>query len=51
MEMWNTVVEGLAAQAKGGELTYVEKHQARRSSPIPDNIGCEYASDYCDNYW
>lgn len=53
MALWNTVTEGIAQQKKGEAtpLTIVEKHQARVSNPIPRNIGCQYATDYCTNYW
>lgn len=52
MDAWNAAQEGLAQQKKGAEpLTYVEKHQARVSNPIPENIGCQYASMFCANYW
>lgn len=52
MAMWNTCSEGLAQQKKGPvPLTPVEKHRARLQTPIPDNIGCQYASEYCLNYW
>lgn len=52
MTLWNTVQVGIAQQQKGSiPLTNVEKHQARRKHPIPENIGCQYASEYCDNYW
>lgn len=51
MSFWNSAVEGIAKTKKGTELTYVEKHQARMSNRIPDNIGCQYASEYCINYW
>ena len=52
MNMWNTAVVGLAQEKKGDTaLTYVEQHQARVKSPVPDNIGCQYASMYCTNYW
>jgi hypothetical protein len=51
MAMWNTVSEGIAEAKKGSVLTNVEKHQARLNSRIPDNIGCQYASEYCTNYW
>mmetsp|Transcript_18921 Transcript_18921/g.19656 ORF Transcript_18921/g.19656 Transcript_18921/m.19656 type:complete len:730 (-) Transcript_18921:148-2337(-) len=51
MSMWNEAQEGIAKQKKGSELTYVEKHRARVDHPIPDNIGCQYASEYCWNYW
>lgn len=42
---------GIAADAKGSALTYVEKHQARVRNPVPENIGCQYASEYCNTYW
>lgn len=46
MNMWNQGVMGVAQQKKGDTpLTYVEQHQARVSNPIPDNIGCQYASE------
>jgi hypothetical protein len=45
MNMWNTVVMGMAQEAKGAPLTNVEKHQARLSNKIPENIGCQYASE------
>lgn len=54
MDMWNEAVEGRAAQQKQQQLEQLsakERHQARMQSPIPDNIGCEYASEYCINYW
>jgi len=51
MAMWQQSVEGKAAQAAGRSLTTVERHRARMSTPIPDNIGCQYASEYCMNYW
>lgn len=52
MTMWNDAVMGLAQDAKGAlPLTNVEKHQARVNNRIPDNIGCQYASEYCTNYW
>jgi hypothetical protein len=45
MSMWNQAQEGLALQKNGGApLTTVQKHQARVNNPIPDNIGCQYAS-------
>jgi len=46
MNMWNTAVEG-----KAGAVSILERHQARMRNRIPDNIGCQYASEYCDNYW
>lgn len=53
MDMWNTAQVGIAQQKKGhdAELTNVEKHQARVRNPVPENIGCKYASEYCDSYW
>jgi len=51
MVFWNDAVMGLAQERKGGALTNVEKHQARINNRIPDNIGCQYASEYCTNYW
>ncbi len=46
MNMWNTAVMGVAQQKKGDlPLTYVEQHQARVKNPVPDNIGCQYASE------
>lgn len=51
MSMWNNAMMGVAEQQAGHPLTKVEKHQARMSHPVPDNIGCQYASEYCTNYW
>jgi tetratricopeptide (TPR) repeat protein len=51
MNMWNSAVEGQASLVKGSSLSILEKHQARMKDPIPDNIGCQYASEYCINYW
>ena len=51
MSMWNSVVEGQSALSKGKDLSSAERHQARLKDPIPDNIGCQYASEYCFNYW
>jgi hypothetical protein len=48
MAMWNQAMEGLAMQAKGTELTSVEKHRARVNNPVPENIGCQYASEVSD---
>ncbi len=45
MSMWNNAQVGLAQQKKGSTLTNVEKHQARVNNPVPDNIGCQYASE------
>jgi len=51
MVFWNDAVMGIAQVKKGSALTNVEKHQARINNKIPDNIGCQYASEYCTNYW
>ena len=52
MSMWNRAQEGIALVNNGGvPLTPVQKHQARLNNPIPDNIGCQYASEFCANYW
>lgn len=51
MSMWNEAQEGIAKQKKGSELTYVEKHRARVDHPIPDNIGCQYASEVRISYF
>jgi len=51
MDMWNDVVERQASLKKGSELSPREAHQARIQDPIPDNIGCVYATEYCLNYW
>lgn len=46
MNLWNNAVEG-----KAGAKNALQRHRARMSTPIPDNIGCQYASEYCINYW
>ena len=51
MDMWNTAQVGIAQQKAGRDLTNVEKHQARVQNRVPDNIGCQYASEYCNSYW
>jgi hypothetical protein len=45
MNMWNAAVEGIAQQQKQYTLTAAEKHVARMADPVPDNIGCQYASE------
>lgn len=51
MAMWNSAQEGIAAVKKGAPLTALEAHRARIENPIPENIGCQYASEFCSNYW
>ena len=29
----------------------LEAHRARKAAPVPRNIGCPYATLYCENYW
>ena len=31
--------------------TPLEAHIARKAAPVPRNIGCPYATLYCDHYW
>ena len=45
MNYWNVVVMGQAAIKKGNPLSLVEQHQVRLQNRIPDNIGCQYASN------
>jgi hypothetical protein len=51
MDMWNNAIMGKAAQIKGSALSTKEAHQARVKNPVPENIGCKYASEYCTSYW
>ena len=39
------------AVGKAKAVTAVEAHAARKASPVPRNIGCPYATLYCENYW
>ena len=49
--LWKKCVEGQASQALKHQLSPQEAHHARKSSPVPRNIGCPYATLYCDQYW
>ena len=51
LSLWRACAVGRAAAAKGQPLTPLEAHRARKASPIPRNIGCPYATLYCENYW
>jgi len=51
MSMWNLAQQGKAQIDKNRPLTNVELHQVRVNHPVPENIGCQYASEYCTNYW
>jgi len=42
---------GKAAVAEGRVLTPVEAHRARKAMPVPRNLGCPYATLYCEEYW
>jgi hypothetical protein len=49
--LWKASAVGNAAAAKGRPLLPVEAHQARKAAPVPRNIGCPYATLYCEQYW
>ena len=51
ISLWHACVVGQAAVAKGSTLTPVEVHRARKARPVPRNIGCPYATLYCEQYW
>lgn len=51
ISLWAASVVGEAAAAKGRPLTTVEAHRVRRARPVPRNIGCPYATLYCEQYW
>ena len=51
LSLWRASVTGKAAAAKGRALSAVEAHRARKAAPVPKNIGCPYATLYCENYW
>lgn len=54
MDLWHEQSEG-TARTNGGTpavpLTGAQAHRARRGDPVPENIGCQYASEYCLDYW
>jgi hypothetical protein len=35
----------------GRALTPLEMHHTRLQFPVPRNVGCQYATDYCATYW
>ena len=45
MSMWNSAVVGLAQQQAPEPLSYADKHRVRVANPVPENIGCQYASE------
>lgn len=51
MALWNSAVVGLAQQQSQTTLSYADKHRVRVANPVPENIGCQYASEYCTSYW
>ena len=46
MSLWQKAVE-----RKAGAVSELDKHRARRATPIPRNIGCNKGSRYCRDYW
>ena len=51
LSLWRASVTGKVAVANGRALTPAEAHRARKATPVPRNIGCPYATLYCENYW
>ena len=51
ISLWRACAVGEVAAAQGRPLSPVEAHRARRASPVPRNIGCPYATLYCEQYW
>ena len=51
VSLWKAAVILKAQTVKGGLLTGVEAHHARLAMPVPKNIGCPYATLYCEQYW
>jgi hypothetical protein len=51
LQLWKSAVVGKAAVAEGRVLTPVEAHRARKAMPVPRNLGCPYATLYCEEYW
>jgi len=51
VSLWKVAVVGEAEQQAGRVLTPVEAHKARKSRPVPRNVGCAYATQYCEEYW
>ena len=49
--LWKACAVGRAAAQAGRALTNVEAHRARKAAPVPKNIGCAYATLYCEEYW
>lgn len=59
VNLWHKTVEGIYRDKKyppsknspQPSLLAVDRHRARMDSPVPSNIGCQYASEYCIDYW
>ena len=51
VSLWEGLVVANRSKALGRSLSGVEAHRARKASPVPPNIGCPYATLYCDQYW
>ena len=51
VSLWEGLVVANRSKALGRSLSGVEAHRARKASPVPANIGCPYATLYCDQYW
>ena len=52
VSLWRACVVGREAARRGQKtLTPVEAHRARKAAPVPPNIGCPYATLYCEDYW
>ena len=51
VSLWEGLVVANRSRALGRSLSGVEAHRARKASPVPPNIGCPYATLYCDQYW
>lgn len=49
--LWKAAVEGEAALNAGKLLSPAEAREARKRSPVPRNLGCPYATLYCEDYW
>lgn len=51
VDLWRACVVQLSAESAGRKLTPVEERRARKAAPVPSNIGCPYATLYCEQYW
>ena len=51
MALWRACAVSKERARKGRALTPVEAHRARKATPVPRNVGCPYATLYCEEYW